>query len=278
MDEQLTPTTARSTGEKVIIGALVFLGVAVMVGIQSLFLTHVAAALPADSTWRYITILCFMAPPFMVGALMIFKLNYSRSSAQDWILTLGMGIELLFFAINVIVAVNASAIEDTLIGFVGLILGGLAGLVSVGTVAFALSADPVRAVHKQSIINHLDTISALHTQNRKNLAAAMQSDRVRARTENAAEIFVMNMMGQLLGQQLTGDADRREVKQVASIAPTPQPARVLNDAAPTVNFDTAHTATTQNTRSNDPLSDLTPEERELLAAIIAKTRGTDPKA
>lgn len=249
-----------------------------MVGIQSLFLTHVAAALPADSTWRYITILCFMAPPFMVGALMIFKLNYSRSSAQDWILTLGMGIELLFFAINVIVAVNASAIEDTLIGFVGLILGGLAGLVSVGTVAFALSADPVRAVHKQSIINHLDTITMLHTQNRRNLAAAMQSDRVRARSEQGAEVFVLNMLGELLGQQLTGDADRREVKQVASIAPTPQPAHVLNDAAPTVRFDTAHTAPTQNTRSNDPLSDLTPEERELLAAIISKTRGTDPKA
>ena len=274
--DDLTPTTTRTTGEKFIIGALVALGVAVMVGIQSLFLTHVAAALPADSTWRYITILCFMAPPFMVGALMLFKLNYSRSSAQDWILTLGMGIELVFFAINVIVAVNASAIEDTLIGFVGLILGGLAGLVSVGTVAFALAADPVRAVHKQSIINHLDTISAMHNQNRKNLAAAMQSDRVRARTENAAEVFVMQMMGQLLGQQLTGDADRREVKVIAPQQPAPQPARVMNSDVPEQAFEMRHTAPTP--AHTDPLADATPEERELLARILQRTRGTDPKA
>lgn len=271
MDE-LTPTTTRSTGEKVVIGALIVLGVAVMVGIQSLFLTHVADALPADSTWRYITILCFMAPPFMVGLLAVFKLNYSRSASQDWILTIGMLVELAFFAINVIVAVNASAIDDTLIGFIGLILGGLAGLVSVGTVALALAADPVRAVHKQSLINHLDTMTMLHTQNRRNLAAAMQSDRVRARSEQGAEVFVLNLLGELLGQQLTGDADRREVKQVASVSkPTPQPARVLATDTPAAPLGF-------KPPQDDPLADATPEERELLAAVLRKTRGTDPKA
>lgn len=199
--------STRSTGERVVIGALVILGVAILVGIQSLFLTHVQAALPDDSFWRAITILCFLAPPVSFGLLVLLKLNYSRSSSQDWILMAGMGIELLLFAINMIVAVNARAIEGTLLGIIGIILGGIAGLVSAGTVAFTLSADPLRGVQKQSIQSNLALVKSMQDQHRKNVLAAMNSDTVRARTESGAQAFVMREMSNLLGEQLTADAD-----------------------------------------------------------------------
>lgn len=214
--QELTPTTDRSVGEKVVTTLLIVLGVAVMIGIQSLFLTHVQNALPQDSTWRWLTVLCFMAPPVMVGLLAVFKLNYSRSAAQDWILTVSMGIELVFFAINVIVAVNAENINGTLLGFVGLILGGLAGLVSVGAVAFTLAADPVRAVHKQSIINHLELLTMMQQQHKQNITAAMKSDRVRERTAQGTELFVMQQFGGMLGQQLYGDADATRAPKTLS--------------------------------------------------------------
>lgn len=225
-------TQSRSNAEKIVIGLLIAFGVAVMIGIQSLFLTHVAQALPQDPIWRFVTILCFMAPPVMVGLLSVFKLNYSRSSAQDWILICGMALELLLFMVNVIVAVNGKAIEDNMLGVIGIVLGGTAGIVSVGTVAFTLAADPVRGVQKAEIENALTLTRSIQEQNKKNVMSAMTSDRVRDRTERAAEVYVMNQFGRLLGQQMTSNNDAvQQPKQIylpAQPTPSKPPLTVAN--------------------------------------------------
>lgn len=214
--------TKRSTGEKVVIGLLIGLSIAVAIGIQSLFLTHVQNALPSDSIWRWITVLCFMAPPLMVGLLMVFKLNYSRSVAQDWILYAGMGIEIVLFAVNMIVAVNSQNIQGTFLGFIGILLGGLAGLVSVGTVAFTLAADPVRAVHKQGLINDLELFVAMQEQHKQNVLDAMKSEDVRAISGQGAKVFSLARMGEFLGQSLTG------IAQVRPTAPPPNAEQPLD--------------------------------------------------
>jgi hypothetical protein len=248
----------RSNAEKIVIGLLIAFGVAVMIGIQSLFLTHVAQALPQDPIWRFVTILCFMAPPVMVGLLSVFKLNYSRSSAQDWILICGMGIELLLFMVNVIVAVNGTAIEDNMLGVIGIILGGTAGIVSVGTVAFTLAADPVRGVQKAEIESQLSLIRAAQAQNQKNVLAAMTSDRVRERTERGAEVYVMQQFGRMLGQQLTSNHDAVQPKTVfiqppeTGTSPAPQrtAARSFDELLANPAFVEQLIARVENTKAN----------------------------
>ena len=92
--------------------------------------------------------------------------------------------------------------------------------------------------------------------------------------ERAAES--LNIPVSELTKLWTGDTGQVAVKTVAAVAPTHQPARVMNANAPEQPFDMQHTAPTPS--AVDPLADATLEERELLAAILQRTRGTDPKA
>lgn len=194
--------TQRSTGERVVIGALILVSVAILTGIQSLFLTHVEKALPGDSFWRFITIACLLAPPVAIGLLAVLKLNYSRSSAQDWILTFGIGLELLLFVVNMVVSLNANEIQGTMLGTVGILLGGVAGVVSVGTVAFTLSADPVRGIAKKKIEHELRLAQMMQQETEQIIMDAMKSQGARARAQQGAELYVLDSFGSLLGRRL----------------------------------------------------------------------------
>ena len=91
--------------------------------------------------------------------------------------------------------------------------------------------------------------------------------------ERAAES--LNIPVSELTKLWTGDAGQVAVKTVAAVTPAPA-ARVMNADAPEQPFEMQHTA--PKPAAVDPLADATPEERELLAAILRRTRGTDPKA
>lgn len=197
-----TQGTKRSTGERVVIGSLILVSVAILTGIQSLFLAHVEKALPGDSFWRFVTIACLLAPPVAVGLLAVLKLNYSRSSAQDWILTCGIGLELILFCVNMIVAINSDSIQGTMLGTVGILMGGIAGVVSVGTVAFTLAADPVRGIQKSKIEHDLLLARAMQTETQQIIMDALKSQGARARAQQGAELYVLDSFGDLLGRKL----------------------------------------------------------------------------
>ena len=57
-------STTRSTTERVVTTALIALGTLLLLGIQSLFLTHIWNALPQDNLWRIVTIACLLAHRF----------------------------------------------------------------------------------------------------------------------------------------------------------------------------------------------------------------------
>ena len=192
----------RSTGERVVIGSLILVSVAILMGIQSLFLAHVEKALPGDSFWRFVTIACLLAPPVAVGLLAVLKLNYSRSSAQDYILTIGMGLELLLFCVNMIVAINSDSIQGTMLGTVGILMGGIAGVVSVGTVAFTLAADPVRGIQKSKIEHELNLAQMMQKETEQIILDALKSQGARARAQQGAELYVLDSFGDLLGRKL----------------------------------------------------------------------------
>ena len=192
----------RSTGERVVIGSLILVSVAILMGIQSLFLAHVEKALPGDSFWRFVTIACLLAPPVAVGLLAVLKLNYSRSSAQDYILTIGIGLELLLFVVNMIVALNSDSIQGTMLGTVGILLGGVAGVVSVGTVSFTLAADPVRGIQKSKIEHELNLAQMMQKETEQIILDALKSQGARSRAQQGAELYVLDSFGDLLGRKL----------------------------------------------------------------------------
>lgn len=232
-------STQRSTTERVVIGALIVLGTVLLLGIQSLFLNHIASALPNDPLWRIVTIACFLAPPFAFAFLVILKMNYSRSTSQDYILYAGMSIELLLFVINMIVAVSAQQIEGTLLGIVGILLGGIAGIVSAGTTAFTLAADPLRGIAKTKIEHDLKMEKTAQAKTEALYEQAMDSPQVRAAAEQYAQGFVSERFEQVFGRRASDGKN----------AP-------IHSSAPTI------------------LNSATPQEMELLAAVLAKTRGT----
>lgn len=193
-------TKARSTGERVLIGVLIVTTTAVLLGIQSLFLTHIASALPDDIVWRAITTLCFLAPPISFALLVLLKMNYSRSPAQDWILVCGMLLELGLFVLNLIVAVNSKQIEGTMLGVIGLLLGGVAGVVGAGTVALTLAADPLRSIAKQRIITDLLTAKKMQERAHSHLLEQMDNPTVLQRAAQDAERFVTDEYGRLFNR------------------------------------------------------------------------------
>lgn len=191
---------SRSTGERVLIGVLIFTTTAVLLGIQSLFLTHIASAMPNDTVWRVITTLCFLAPPVSFALLVLLKMNYSRSPAQDWILICGMLLELGLFVLNLIVAVNAKQIEGTMLGVIGLLLGGVAGVVGAGTVALTLAADPLRGIAKQRINADLLTAKKMQERAHSHLLEQMDNPNVLQRAAQDAERFVTDEYGRLFNR------------------------------------------------------------------------------
>lgn len=199
--------TQRTTAERVVIGVLILLGTAILIGIQSLFLNHIYNALPQDPMWRLVTVACFLAPPVSFAFLVLLKMNYSRSAAQDYILIAGMLIELLLFALNMIVAVNANEISGTMLGMIGVLLGGIAGLVSAGTTALCLAADPLRGITKSRVEHELKVAKDVQKKTEGLITSAMSSDRVQAVAEQWAEEYTRGMFGSMLHRRL-GDARR----------------------------------------------------------------------
>lgn len=196
---------ARTTSEKVVISALIILSTLLLLGIQSLFLTHIAGALPDDPLWRIVTIACFLAPPFAFAFLVLLKMNFSRSATQDYILYVGMSIELLLFILNMIVAVNAREIEGTMLGMIGLLLGGIAGIVSAATTAFTLAADPLRGVTKSQIIHDLELEKSVQTRSQSLLEEAMNSPLVKDRAERNAARFIDERFDRVFQRRLSDD-------------------------------------------------------------------------
>lgn len=192
-------STERTTSEKVVIATLIFLGTALLLGIQSLFLTHIAAALPQDNLWQLVTVLCFLAPPFSFAGLAILKMNFSRSTAQDYVLYAGITLELLLFVINLVVSVNAQQIAGTMLGTIGILLGGVAGVVSAGTTAYTLAADPLRGIAKAKIIHELKIEKAKQQKVEALVEQAMSAPGVLQAAERAAETFVRERLEQAFG-------------------------------------------------------------------------------
>lgn len=190
----------RSTGERVLIGVLIFTTTAVLLGIQSLFLTHIAGALPDDPVWRAVTMFCFMAPPISFALMVLLKMNFSRSPAQDWILICGMLLELGLFVLNLIVAVNSKQIEGTMLGVIGLLLGGVAGVVGAGTVALTLSADPLRGIAKQRVVTDLLTAKRMQEKAHAHILEQMDNPNVLQRAAADAERFVSEEYGRLFNR------------------------------------------------------------------------------
>lgn len=229
-------TEGRNVGERVLIGVLIVTTTAVLLGIQSLFLTHIANALPQDSVWRTVTQFCFLAPPISFALLILLKMNYSRSPAQDWILIVGMLLELVLFVLNLIVAINANQIEGTMLGVIGLLLGGVAGVVGAGTVALTLSADPLRSIVKSRIIHDLEVAQKMQDKAAAHILEQMDSHSVLARAAADAERFVTEEYGRLFGRLPSAKTN------VIDQPPPLQPTRVMNDAAPMIPQDGTESA------------------------------------
>lgn len=192
--------SGRSVGERVLIGILIVTTTAVLLGIQSLFLNHIAAAMPKDPIWQFVTTLCFLAPPVSFALMVLLKMNYSRSPAQDWMLIGGMLLELILFVVNLIVAVNAQQIEGTMLGIIGLLLGGVAGVVGAGTVALTLAADPLRGIVKQRIITDLLTAKKMQDKAHAHILEQMDNPNVLQRAAADAERFVTEEYGRLFNR------------------------------------------------------------------------------
>jgi hypothetical protein len=221
MDNEFS--TERTTTERVVIGALIVLGMAILLGIQSLFLNHIADALPQDSLWRMVTIACFLAPPIAFSFLVLLKLNFSRSTAQDYILIGGMSLELVLFVINLVVAVNARQIEGTMLGIIGVLLGGAAGVISAATTAYALSADPLRGVAKARIQHGLKVEKKAQQKTEGLIDKAMGSERVLAKAEAWAENYVTERLGQTFARRVNdGAPSQKPPAQPTQVELTPE--------------------------------------------------------
>lgn len=195
-----------------VIGTLIVLAAAVLLGIQSLFLTHIEPSLPKDTLWRVVTIACFLAPPISFAFLVLMKMNYSRSEGQDIILYTGMAIELGLFVINLVVAVNAKQIEGTMLGIVGLLLGGAAGVVSAGTVAFTLAADPLRGIEKAKIQHDLKVEMQLQQKVEELVGKGLSSPRVEHSAEIWAEGYITDRLGGIFARRASASPESESLQ------------------------------------------------------------------
>lgn len=251
----------RSTTERVVIGALIVLGTVLLLGIQSLFLNHIASALPADPLWRIVTIACFLAPPFAFAFLVLLKMNFSRSTSQDYILYVGMAIELVLFVVNMIVAVSAQQIEGTLLGMIGVLLGGIAGIVSAGTTAFTLAADPLRGLAKSKIEHDLKMEKTAQSKTETLAEQAMSSPRVLAAAENYAEEFVRERFEQVFGRRISERASSQSAPLQVSAH---SGARELQSNAPLVS------PTPSNVVANYQFDDQAREDMNIMNETILR--------
>lgn len=116
-----------------------------------------------------------------------------------------MSIELLLFILNMIVAVNAHEIEGTMLGTIGLLLGGIAGIVSAATTAFALAADPLRGITKSQIEHDLALEKSVQTRSQSLLEEAMNSPLVKDRAERNAARFIDERFDRVFQRRLSDD-------------------------------------------------------------------------
>lgn len=145
-------TTKRTIPEKVTIAVLILLSILILTVIQLSLLIHIAGVLPTDPYSRFITIGCFLSAPFLFGFLVVYKLNYSLSFAQDAFLIIGMMLELAVFLFVVI----GIAMDDKNLEALEMV-GWFEVIIPVATTTITLAVDPSRQLEKQKIAHDIET-------------------------------------------------------------------------------------------------------------------------
>jgi len=231
-----------------------------------------------------------------LGLLMVMKLYGTPNKEQEEILSYGFAAEIVLMIINAGLALSHTiGVSSQLLPWarVALIAGNI--VVGMAVVVMYFKKDSHAELRRLQVQNDVDTKKA--TLKTELAVTKAQSDAqehqagffndLYKKAMNAPEIYsIMEYAAQQKAIQFASQISGLHLQQqfqtqrpdigAPQQLPAPQPARAMNANAPEQPFETQHTA--PKIADADPLADATPEERELLAAILQRTRGTDPKA
>ena len=232
-----------------------------------------------------------------LGLLMVMKLYGTPNKEQEEILSYGFAAEIVLMIINAGLALSSTiGVSSQLLPWarVALIAGNI--VIGMAVVVMYFKKDSHAELTRLQVQNDVDTkkatlktelaITKAQSDAQEHQAGffndlykkAMNAPEIYNIMEYAAQQKAIQFASQISGLHLQQQfqTPKPQMPQPQQLI-APQPARVLNSNAQEQPFEMQHTAPTQNTRSDNPLADATPEEIELLAAILAKTRQA-PKA